>query len=473
MRPAAAILLVLGCAEAPTNPSSIPPEIVSAALGTQNPLSLRIVIRASGTDSVRARYQASTAAAAGVQWLHVDDGGTVTLLGLRPATAYAITLDRGTDATRSWVMNVVTDDLPADLKAYRLAVTGTFTGYILTGLRSQNGGAYVVAFDSTGTVIWYRGFPEFPSDGIGEVKQQFNSNVTAFIGNTAGSQPTLGRYVEMAPSGEIMRTYGREAPFYVDNHELLLTPGPTGPMAHFFTYDLRPTDLTSIGGRPDALVAGHQLIRETADGRLDFFWNGWDHLELADWIEEPASLRQAARVDFDHPNSLTITPDGHYLVSMRHFGQVLKVDYTTGAVIWRLGGRRSDFQIRDDPLGLFSGQHAASILPNGNLLLYDNGLRHSPPQSRAAEYRLDVASRVATMVWEYRPAPAVFTPLIGFVERLASGNTFIAFANADHLVEVTPTKAVAWEATLTRNNAAVGNVYRYRRIPSLYQYLPP
>jgi hypothetical protein len=58
------------------------------------------------------------------------------------------------------------------------------------------------------------------------------------------------------------------------------------------------------------------------------------------------------------------------------------------------------------------------------------------------EYSLDVANRVATMVWEYRPHPPIYTPLIGFVERLANGNIFVAFANADRLVEVTAAKAI-------------------------------
>src|SRR2546426_3251407 len=104
-------------------------------------------------------------------------------------------------------------------------------------------------------------------------------------------------------------------------------------------------------------------------------------------------------------------------------GEITKIDRRTGELIWRLGGRNNQFAIVDDPLGGFSSQHSVRVLDNGNLLLYDNGLRHTPPESRAVEYRLDVSTRTATMVWQYRRVPAVFTPFLGSVQRFQNGNT--------------------------------------------------
>jgi hypothetical protein len=306
------------------------------------------------------------------------------------------------------------------------------------------------------------------------VKQQYNGNITAYIGNTWGWQPTFGRYVELDVAGRQKRVWAAPPPFYVDNHELLLTPGSGGaPLGHYFTYDLRPTDLRPIGGQQHVLLAGHQILRTSATGAVEFFWNAWDHLELEDGIDEPAEFKQFTNIDFDHPNSLTITPDGHYLVSMRHLGQVLKVHYHTSRVLWRFGGRRSDFRIEGDPLGLFSGQHAATILPNGNLLLYDNGLRHSPPQSRVVEYALDTQAMVARRVWEYRPSPIIYTPFVGFVERLTSGNTFISWGNVGRVTEVTAAGQVVFEGTLHRGGSLYTDGYRIRRVPSLYRFEAP
>jgi len=38
------------------------------------------------------------------------------------------------------------------------------------------------------------------------------------------------------------------------------------------------------------------------------------------------------------------------------------------------------------------------VLGNGNLLLFDNGLRHDPSETRAVEYRLDTTAMRATLL---------------------------------------------------------------------------
>jgi hypothetical protein len=35
--------------------------------------------------------------------------------------------------------------------------------------------------------------------------------------------------------------------------------------------------------------------------------------------------------------------------------EVTKIDLANGAIIWRLGGRHNQFEIRDDPMHGFSG----------------------------------------------------------------------------------------------------------------------
>jgi hypothetical protein len=460
----------VACSDA-TVPSIAAVDVVDWTLGTDVPLSAVLEVVAPGTDSLRVRTWIPSQPSADARWISLHDG-SLTVLGLRPATQYRIVADRGSEETASDTVRVTTPGLPSDLASFTLSINGTFTGLLLTALPGDHV-PYAVVFDSTGTIVWYRPFPAFSDNLVGEIKQQFNGNFTIYIGNSFGWQPTFGRYLEFTAQGAVVREHTAPAPLYTDNHELLLTPREAGDVtAHFFSYDIRRTDLTPIGGRADALVAGHQIVRSRG-GLTEYFWNGWDHLLLTDWIDEPQSQKQQANIDFDHPNSLAIAPDGNYLVSMRHFGQVLKINYNTGAVMWRLGGQRSDFSIQDDPLAFFSGQHSASILPNGNLLLYDNGNRHMPPLTRVVEYSVNETTKIARMVWEYRPSPAIFTPFVGFVERLQNGNTFVAFANADRLLEVTPDKTVVWQGTLTRNGAAYGNAYRFRRIPSLYRYDKP
>jgi hypothetical protein len=220
-------------------------------------------------------------------------------------------------------------------------------------------------------------------------------------------------------------------------------------------------------------LAGHQLVRLRPDGSSEFEWNAWDELKLDDWIESPRpDARDSAGRDFDHPNSIDFDRDGNYIVSFRRLGQVMKIDAETGAVIWRLGGRRNQFRFIGDPLGGFSAQHSARILPNGHILLYDNGARHHPPGSRAVEYALDTLAMSATMVWEFRPQPSLYTPGLGLVQRLVDGGTFIAFAQEGRVTEVGADGLVRWEAEV-RVDGEPAVLYRLSRIRSLYRFVVP
>jgi hypothetical protein len=293
-------------------------------------------------------------------------------------------------------------------------------------------------------------------------------------GASFGSNKVPGYYVEFTPAGDSVRAFTVAPPRYVDDHELWITAGADGQdRIHFFTNDHRTTDLTSIGGAAEAPLAGHRLVRLRADGSTEFEWNAWDHIGLDEWIEPPKpGPVDPNQPDFDHPNSIDFDRDGNYLVSLRDLGQVDKIDAASGAFIWRLGGVKNEFTFVNDPFAGFSAEHSARVLPNGNLLLYDNGTRHQPQETRAVEYAIDPAARTATLVWEFRHTPPIYTPFVGLVQRLANGNTLIAYGMAGHVTEATPGGGVAWEGDVELDGKPTF-VYRMVRIASLYRYAAP
>jgi len=59
--------------------------------------------------------------------------------------------------------------------------------------------------------------------------------------------------------------------------------------------------------------------------------------------------------------------------------------------------------------------------------MFDNGDTHSPPESRAVEYRLDTLAMTATMVWQYRHNPPLLAAFLGSARRLADGHTLVGF----------------------------------------------
>ena len=50
--------------------------------------------------------------------------------------------------------------------------------------------------------------------------------------------------------------------------------------------------------------------------------------------------------DYVHLNSIGVDPDGNLLVSSRNTHTIYKIDRSSGQIIWRLGGKHSDFDAR-------------------------------------------------------------------------------------------------------------------------------
>jgi hypothetical protein len=449
-----AVLATAACGE------SIPVSITSAQADANplNPLSALVTVTsAHGGDCARVTYFAlSDAVAAATPCRPLAEGSAkVAVLGLLPNTSYRGSVEVWSkDKPVAWrTISFSTGGLPPDLDAH-LEVTGAASGgYLLTAV-----GQYAVAFDGAGRIRWLRAF----DDTLVETKQQPNGDFTSYLGSSNGFNGVDGRFLQYAPSGEIRRTWGTPAPNFTDSHELLLSFDASGQVAaaHFFTYQL-------VGGYgpgvPDR-VALHTLVRQLPDGTAQTVY--LSGVGPADVIEEPSLT---AFPDLDHPNSIDFDADGNYIVSYRNLGLVMKIDARTGAVLWRLGGPASDFTFVNDEQGGFSAQHSARIVGDGRLLLYDNGWRHSPAETRAVEYKLDLNARTATQLWEYRSSS--FTPFMGSAQRLASGETLVGLSSGDAVRVDARGNEVSRSRLIFSGEQRM--FYRMTAVPSLYEYQKP
>ena len=166
--------------------------------------------------------------------------------------------------------------------------------------------------------------------------------------------------------------------------------------------DSMDTPYSTMEGTEDS------IIQELGPNRRQrFLWNSWDHVAIGDCTQH--------RFPWDYAHINTIEEvDGDYLGSLRGCSQVVLIDGDTGEVEWRLGrsnrshadwiaaGGTPPSPIVGDPHEEFCGQHAATFLENGNLILFDNGghcvvdpvtgesQRESGVFSRVVEYSLDI-----------------------------------------------------------------------------------
>jgi hypothetical protein len=469
------MVLAAACAgDAAFHPTTEPPTLtgLKAATNPYNALSIALSFRVAGADSARILYRTASDPEAATPFYRVHDGQVrLVALGLRPSSSYSLEVEAlGAGGLSRAGTIATTDPLPALLRSVHLRVSGTPSpGYLLVTPEFFGGASdgFILIFDEAGLLRWYRKF-----DGEGwavEAKQQRNGDFTVYLGRSFGYQPTAGRYAEVRPTGEDIRSFRVNAPGYTDPHEMLFSFADSGLAAvHLLGYEVRAMDLTSIGGSAVAPVALHFIERQGATGVTQFTWNAGDHYSIAD-----APVPNPGQPDLVHPSSLALTRDGNYLISLQALDEVAEIDGRTGAYIWRFGGRHNEFTMVNDPGGGFQGQHHVQLLADGHLLLLDDRPRASPAGTRAVEYALDVPTRTARLVWEYRPDPAVLSPIMGSVQRLANGNTVVGFAMAARVDEVGPSGAVIGQSAVLGDAGVPIQFYRALRIGSLYGYEEP
>jgi hypothetical protein len=357
--------------------------------------------------------------------------------------------------------------LPESLSQVAVQIVGTFSGgYSLAPVAGLDGHGYLIIFDSLGTIRWYR---DFGTQVVFATTQQEDGDITAFVGASNGFNKASGVYVEVSPSGDSVRTVTAEGSTYTDPHELLVSFDPQGNRRadYLFGYDFHEVNRTAIGGGPSDTVAVHQVLRIGALGAIDTLISGDEHWSASDAIAPPLIA------DLDHPNSIDFDSDGGLIVSYRNLSAVVKVNRRTHEFVWQLGGTHNQFTFVSDPFGGFDSQHTARVLPNGHLLIFDNGWTHSPQQSRAVEYSLDVVNKTATMVWQYSASPPIFNDFTGSAQRLENGNTLVAFTRSGIVDEVRGDGTLMGRATLETAPGRIATPYRVTRIKSLYQYARP
>ena len=159
-----------------------------------------------------------------------------------------------------------------------------------------------------------------------------------------------GRSVILDPSYQIVATVsgGNTA---LDFHEFRLIQN--GTVALVTVYKPSPYDLSEINQDLSSQLgwiynSGFKEI-DIATGTVLFEWLALDHIEISETLV-PLGTKGEGQILFDpypwdyfHINSVEKTRDGDYIVSGRHTSAIYKISRRDGSIIWRLGGRHSDF----------------------------------------------------------------------------------------------------------------------------------
>jgi hypothetical protein len=295
-----------------------------------------------------------------------------------------------------------------------------FVGPTATGVANPSQGPEIV--DSLGRPVWFSPITngQVPADFRVQTYQGnpvLTWSQSAAFGVTNG--PGTVDYILDSTYGIVATVKGGNG-FNADMHEFQITPQDT---ALIVVYNTMQADLSSVGGPVNGMVT-EGVVQEIdiATGAVLLEWHSLPNVALTEsYVPAPAS----GPYDYFHINAAKLDTDGNILVSSRHTWTVYKINRTSGAIMWRLGGKKSDFTL--GPGLPFAWQHDVEAVDAKTLRIFDNESNGVPvlPYSRVIWVSHDDTAMTANIV-ETIVHPAKLSVLAeGSAQALDNGDTFV------------------------------------------------
>lgn len=319
---------------------------------------------------------------------------------------------------------------PPGLKARRLGPTEG--GLLFLAPFRGTGSADALIVDDTGEPVWIHRSEQLITDVRvqvfeGEPVLTYWEGERRTGGHGAGAGVLLGRdYRRVA---EVRTGNGVRGDF----HEFVLTDRGT---ALIIAYPTVTADLRPIGGPREGEVLDNRVQEiDVRTGEVLLDWSALDHLDITETrtrLTKDANGTKGKAFDPVHVNS--VQDDGDtLLLSARNTCALYSLDRRTGAVRWRLGGRRGDFALGDG--AAFAWQHDARRQPDGTITLFDNHIDEpGDGPSRGLVLKVDEEARTAERVREYADG-RTFGQYMGNMQILPDGNVLVGWGSTPALTE--------------------------------------
>ncbi len=298
----------------------------------------------------------------------------------------------------------------------------TAPGYIFVAPKKGESQEGPMIVDDRGEPVWFR--PTQDEHAMDFKVQQYRGEPVLTWYQGVGTSYGRGEYVVADSSYREITGVRAGNGYEGDHHEFLITPQET---ALITIYNPLPWDLSPFGGPKDGMVLdgiAQEIDIET--GEVLFEWHSLDHVGFDESYSKPSKDSEWA-FDYFHINSIDLDHDGNLLVSARKTFAVYKIDRKTGEVMWRLGGRNSNFEMSPGARSRY--QHDARRLPDGTITLFDNGGVYKNDQSYGVALELDTDEMAADVVRKYAHPDEQLATTQGNMQALPNGGVFIGWGS--------------------------------------------
>ena len=211
-----------------------------------------------------------------------------------------------------------------------------------------------------------------------------------------------------------------------DLHEFSITPQDT---ALITAHRKIQADLSSVGGpKQGYLMTSNAQEIDIATGKVLFDWNSLDHVPLTESYQKLMGGTSSTPYDYFHINSVALAPDGDVIISSRNTWTIYKVSRSSGKIVWRLGGKKTDFTA--GPGAHFAWQHDARMPAADVLTVFDNASAPPvEPQSRGLLLNVDTKAMHVTLKQAYRHPAGLLADNQGSVQLRGDGRVLVGWGS--------------------------------------------
>jgi hypothetical protein len=317
----------------------------------------------------------------------------------------------------------------------------TAPGYIFIAPKKGAGQDGPMTVDDQGQLVWF-GKDRYATDF--RVQTYQGEPVLTWWEGKVVAGHGVGEYVIFDSSYREINRIRAGNGYQGDLHEFFITPRNTALLT---AYVPTQTDLSPIGGPKDGAVwEGIAQELDLQTGEVLFEWRSLNHVGVQETYREPPQDPGTA-LDYFHINSIDIDFDGNFLISAKGTSAVYKVERQSGEILWRLGGKESDFEMGSGTR--FAFQHDARRQRDGTITIFDNGA--SPKvheQSRGIVVELDMDAMNATLVREFVHPNELLSTSQGNVQVLPNANLFVGWGSAPYFSEYSHEGELLFDAQL-------------------------